>query len=126
MGFDTVHVRHPGQEGQGEDGQDHEQDEHLVQAQGVYHGPRHAGEHQLAHHLHGGQERVVRGLDVGLRRLGQRHHGGERGRGDETCTEVAQAEADDAEVEHDAVKVDIVKTVTDGLSSPCDYDDVLY
>ena len=126
MRFDVVHVWHPEQQGDGEDGQDHKQDEHLVQAHHINHGSRHAGEHQLAHHLHGGQQRVVRGLDVGLRRLGQPHHRGEGGRGDQTRTEVAQTEGDDAEVEHDAVKVDIVQTVTDGVSAPDDYDDVLY
>ena len=63
----------------------------------------------------------MRGLDAGLGRLGETHHAGEGGGGDETSAEVTNTETDDGEVEHDVVPAG----VTDWIVTPAVDDDEL-
>ena len=63
--FDFVKVRHFNQKRHCEDGEGNKEDEDHLEAGEVDQDARDTGEHQLAEDLHGGEERVVRGLEGG-------------------------------------------------------------
>ena len=116
--FDEVQVGHPEQERHGGDGEDHEHDEDRLEAGQVYQGPGHAGEHELAEHLHGGEERVVGGLHPRRRGLRQRHHRREAGRGHQARAQVGRHQAQDGQGVVQGVRVERAQGPRDARVAP--------